>query len=153
MRTYLSADGTRKAPIDAPRRAIGALGGNGVRFGPHAETMAAGEGIETMLSLRLAMSDMPMIAALSAAHLAALIPPPQLRRLYIAADCDRAGQNAAAGLAARLNALSIETIQLTPQRKDFNDDLIADGTDMLAAQLADQLEAGDRQRFRSARGR
>jgi hypothetical protein len=153
MRTYLSADGSQKAPIDAPRRAMGALAGNGVRFGPHAEVMAAGEGIETMLSLRMTMPKMSMIAALSSAHLAALIPPPQLRRLYVAADGDAAGRNAAARLAERLSALAIETIQLTPQRKDFNDDLIAYGADMLAAQLADQLTADDRQRFLSARGR
>jgi len=153
MRTYLSADGSQKAPIDSPRRAMGMLAGNGVRFGPHAEVMAAGEGVETMLSLRISMPTMSMIAALSAAHLAALVPPLQLRRLYIAADGDAAGRNTAARLAERLNALAIETIQLTPQRKDFNDDLIADGADMLAAQLADQLTADDRQRFLSARGR
>ena len=37
--------------------------------------MAAGEGIETMLSLRCVMPDMPMVAALSAAHLAAILFP------------------------------------------------------------------------------
>ena len=153
MRTYLSADGSQKAPIDAPRRAMGALAGNGVRFGPHAEVMTVGEGIETILSLRMAKPRMSMIAALSAAHLAALIPPPQLRRLYIAADSDAAGRNAAARLAERLSALSIKAVQLTPQRKDFNDDLIADGPDMVAVQLANQLLADDRQRFISARAR
>ena len=153
LRTYISADGSQKAPIDSPRRAMGALAGNGVRFGPHAEVMAAGEGVETVLSLRMALPTMSMIAALSAAHLAVLIPPPRLRRLYIAVDRDAAGQNASARLAERLTALSIETIPLTPRRKDFNDDLIADGAEMLAAQLADQLTADDRQRFLSARGR
>lgn len=153
MRTFLSADGTGKALIDAPRRAIGVLAGNGVRIGPHAEVMAVGEGIETMLSLRMAIPEMPMIAALSAAHLASFIPPPQLRRLYIAVDRDAAGRNAAARLAERLSALSIESIQLTPQRKDFNDDLIVDGADMLAAQLADQLVADDRHPFIGARSR
>ncbi|MBX9745281.1 MAG: toprim domain-containing protein [Hyphomonadaceae bacterium] len=151
MRTYLSADGSQKAPIDSPRRAMGALAGNGVRFGPHAEVMAVGEGIETMLSLRIAMPTLSMIAALSAAHLAALIPPAQVRRIYIAADSDAAGRNAAARLAQRLSTLSIEAILLTPRRKDFNDDLIADGAGMLAAHLADQLTADDRQRFISAR--
>ena len=67
---------------------MGALAGNGVRFGPHAEVMAVGEGIETMLSLRIAMPTLSMIAALSAAHLAAFVPPVRLRRLYIAADSD-----------------------------------------------------------------
>jgi len=153
MRTYLSADGTQKAPIDAPRRAMGALAGNGVRFGPLGDVMAAGEGVETVLSLRMAMPTMSMIAALSASHLAALNPPPQLRRLYIAVDGDSAGRNAAARLCKRLSGRSIETIQLTPRRKDFNDELNADGADRLAAQLADQLFADDRQRFISAHGR
>ena len=153
MRTYLSADGSQKAPIDAPRRAMGALAGNGVRFGPHDDVMAVGEGVETMLSLRIVMPTMSMIAALSTAHLAALIPPVQLQRFYIAADGDAAGRKAAARLAERLNALAIETILLTPRRKDFNDDLIADGADMLAAHLADQLAADDRQRFIRARSR
>lgn len=106
-----------------------------------------------MLSLRMAMPTMSMIAALSAAHLTALIPPPQLRRLYIAVDRDAAGRNAAAGLAERLSALSLEAMLLTPRRKDFNDDLLADGADRLVAQLADQLAAEDRQRFISAHGR
>jgi len=153
MRTYLSADGSQKAPIDAPRRAMGVLSGNGVRFGPHAEVMAVGEGIETMLSLRMAMPTMSMIAALSAAHLAALVPPAQLRRLYIAADGDAAGRNAAARLAARLSAMSIKIVKLTPVRNDFNDDLIADGPDLLRARLAGQLLADDRQHFMNAGAR
>ena len=41
-----------KAPIDTPRRAMGDLLGHAVRFGVASEIMAAGEGIETMLSLR-----------------------------------------------------------------------------------------------------
>jgi len=153
MRTYVSADGSQKAQIDSPRRAMGALAGNGVRLGPNDDVMAVGEGVETMLSLRTAMPTLSMIAALSAAHLAALIPPAQLRRFYIAADDDAAGRNAAARLAERLNALAIETILLTPRRKDFNDDLIADGADLLAAHFSDQLTADDRQRFLGTRRR
>ena len=44
-----------------------------------------------MLSLRCVMPDMPMMAALSAAHLAAILFPDTLRRLYIARDDDPAG--------------------------------------------------------------
>lgn len=153
MRTYLVADGSQKAPIDSPRRAMGLLAGNGVRFGANADVMAVGEGIETVLSLGMAMPSLSMIAALSAAHLSAFTPPPRLRRLYIAADRDTAGLNAAARLSERLSSLGVETVQLTPRRKDFNDDLIADGADMLAAQLADQLLPDDRQRFFRARRR
>ena len=41
---------------------MGDLLGNAVRFGTGAEVMAAGEGIETILSLRQVMPAMPMIA-------------------------------------------------------------------------------------------
>ncbi len=72
-----------KAPIDTPRRAMGDLLGNAVRFGVATDVLAAGEGIETMLSLRCVLPTLPMAAALSANHLAALLLPPTLRRLYI----------------------------------------------------------------------
>lgn len=71
---------------------MGVLLGNGVRLGPNAEVMAAGEGIETILSLCITMPAMSVIAALLAAHLAALIAPPQLRRLYLAVDRDAAAK-------------------------------------------------------------
>ena len=51
-RTWLDRSGQDKAPIDSPRRAMGHLLGHGVRFGVVDDVMAAGEGIETMLSLR-----------------------------------------------------------------------------------------------------
>ncbi|MFX7756110.1 DNA primase, partial [Acinetobacter baumannii] len=55
-----------KAPIDTPRRAMGDLLGNAVRFGVVDDVLAAGEGIETMLSLRYVLPTLPMTAALSA---------------------------------------------------------------------------------------
>ena len=51
-RTWLDPSGRDKAPVDSPRRAMGDLLGNAVRFGVGGEVMAAGEGIETVLSLR-----------------------------------------------------------------------------------------------------
>lgn len=80
-RTWLAQDGLGKAPIDTPRRAMGGLLGYAVRFGAADDVLAVGEGIETMLSLRCALPAMPMAAALSANHLAALLLPPTLRRL------------------------------------------------------------------------
>jgi hypothetical protein len=98
-RTWLDPDGfdpvrLGKAPIDTPRRAMGDLLGNAVRFGAANDVLAAGEGIETMLSLRCLLPTLPMTAALSANHLAALLLPPTLRRLYIARDDDAAGDGA-----------------------------------------------------------
>ena len=46
---------------------------------------------------------MPMVAALSAAHLAAILFPPTLRRLYIVPDDDPAGDGAMASLIDRAN--------------------------------------------------
>jgi len=77
-RTWLNPSKCDKAPIDSPRRAMGHLLGNAVRFETARDVMAAGEGIETMLSLRCVMPTMPLAAALSAAHLAAILFPPTL---------------------------------------------------------------------------
>ena len=90
-RTWLDPSGDDKAPVDTPRRAMGHLLGHGVRFGVATDVMAAGEGLETMLSLRSALPALPMLAALSANHLAAILFPATLRRLYVARDRDPAG--------------------------------------------------------------
>jgi hypothetical protein len=50
---------------------MGHLLGNAVRFGKPKDIMAAGEGIETVLSLLSLFPALPMAAGLSAAHLAA----------------------------------------------------------------------------------
>jgi hypothetical protein len=90
-RTWLDPSGRGKAAIDTPRRAMGFLLGNAVRFGVAHDVLAAGSGLETMLSLRCALPSLPMAAALSANHLAALLLPSDLGRLYIARDRDVAG--------------------------------------------------------------
>ncbi|WP_439402832.1 toprim domain-containing protein [Bradyrhizobium sp. DASA03068] len=77
--------------------------------------MAAGEGIETMLSLRCALPTMPMAAALSAAHLSAILFPDTLRRLYIARDDDPAGDSAMTTLIDRAQAAGIEAIVISPR--------------------------------------
>src|SRR5690606_35445592 len=87
-RTWLDPATAEKATVAYPRRAMGHLLGNGVRFGAAAPVMIAGEGIETMLSLREAAPALPMIAGLSGAHLAAIPFPQMLRRLYVARDND-----------------------------------------------------------------
>ncbi len=139
-RTWLERDGSGKAPVATPRRAMGHLLGNGVRFGSASEIMAVGEGIETMLSIRTALPGMPVTACLSAAHLAAFDPPSSIRRLYIAHDCDEAGLHARDRLAARLSHRAIEILSLTPCGHDFNDDLcmlgLVETRDALKAQLA-----------------
>jgi hypothetical protein len=143
LRTWLKPHGSGKAPLATPRRAMGRLLGNGARFGAATDVMAAGEGIETMLSLRAILPAMPMVAALSTSHLAALKLPPGLRRLYVEPDNDAPGYRAAAKLSARAQASGIEAITLAPLGDDFNSDLVAFGREAVAAALRDRLAPMD----------
>ncbi|MEZ5785707.1 MAG: toprim domain-containing protein [Xanthobacteraceae bacterium] len=146
-RTWLARDGAGKAPIATPRRAMGCLLGNGVWFGTARDVLAAGEGIETVLSLRCALLRLPLVAALSANHLAALALPSGLRRLYIARDNDRAGFRAAETLTARAQANGIEAVTLTPAGDDFNADLRLFGHHGLIQSLRAQFAPEDVTRF------
>jgi hypothetical protein len=151
-RTWLDPDGFDhvrfgKAPIDSPRRAMGHLLGNAVRFGVVRDIAAAGEGIETMLSLRSIVPDMPMMAALSAAHLAAILFPVTLRRLYVVRDNDPAGDSAMDSLFHRASEARIDVVALSPQGDDFNDDIRRFGIDALRAAVRVQLVPDDVARF------
>ncbi|MDR5654838.1 DUF7146 domain-containing protein [Ruixingdingia sedimenti] len=146
-RTWLLRDGSGKAPVDPPRKAMGDLLGNAVRFGEVQDVMAAGEGIETILSLRQALPIMPMVSALSAGHLAAILFPPQLRRLYIVRDNDPAGDAARDSLVDRTIGAGIEAITLSPMLGDFNDDLVSFGLEALRAQNRVQIAPEDVSRF------
>ena len=154
QRSWLDRTGTAKAPIADPRRALGQLLGNGVRFGgaaapapAQAGVLAAGEGIETMLSLASVLPALPLIAALSANHLAALAFAPSCRRLYVARDNDAAGRHAAVRLRQRGQATGIDVRVLVPVHEDFNVDLGALGPAALLAHLAPQLVPADLARF------
>jgi hypothetical protein len=146
-RTWLDRSGQDKAPIASPRRAMGHLLGHGVRFGVVDDLMAAGEGIETMLSLRTILPTLPMVAALSANHLAALLFPPTLRRLYVARDRDPAGDAAMASLAHRAEAAGIEALGLSSTFDDLNEDLRRLGIEELRASVRLQLVPQDVVRF------
>jgi hypothetical protein len=150
-RTWLARDGTGKATLATPRRAMGYLLANGVRFGDVADVLVAGEGIETMLSIRCALLHMPLIAALSANHLAAVILPPTIRRLYVAQDDDAAGRSAAQTLRDRAEKVGIATAVLSPTKNDFNVDLRLLGPVGLSASLRRQLMPEDASRFAAGR--
>lgn len=109
--------------------------------------LAAGEGIETILSVRAALPSLPMVAALSAAHLAVVAFPPDVRRLYIVRDNDPAGDRARDSLVARANSTGVEAIVLSPALGDFNKDLRAFGIDALRAGIRCQLAPDDVSRF------
>ncbi len=147
-RTYLAAsgldpEGGGKAPVDDPRRALGSLLGNAVRFhmpvNAPVPVMVAGEGLETVLSLSHVMPGMPMVAALTANHLAAFRFPPGAVRLYIAADADAAGRRGLEGLSRRAQAAGILPLVIEPELGDFNEDLRRLGPDRLTQRLREQL--------------
>lgn len=156
-RTWLDPNGFSevtlgKAPIHTPRRAMGNLLGHAVRFGVARDVMAAGEGIETMQSLKLVLPRMPMAAALSAAHLAAILFPDTLRRLYVACDDDPAGMGAMESLVDRASKVGIEAIPLSPSLGDFNEDLRRLGIDVLRQNVRVQIAPEDVDRFLIAAG-
>ena len=151
-RTYLAVSGPNpasvgKARVDSPRRALGGLLGNAVRFrmpvAGSVRVIAAGEGLETMLSLSDAMPAMPMAAALTANHLAAFSPPSGCLRLYIAGDADQAGRHGIEGLSSRVQVLGILPLVIAPVLGDFNEDLRQLGPNRLRAHLRTQLVPED----------
>ena len=95
-----------------------------------------------MLALKSVLPSLPVIAGLSANHLAALDLPASLRRLYVARDNDAAGISAANRLRER--AAGIEVRELVPVHADFNLDLCRLGPDGMLARLRDQLVQSDR---------
>ena len=146
-RTWLDPSGQAKAPVSTQRRSMGLINGNGVRIGKVLGIVAVGEGLETMLSLRVAMPRLPIVAAGSANHLDALLLPEGLHRLYVAEDDDPAGRRATASVMSRAEAAGIEAMRLAPALGDFNDDLQQLGRHELHAALRVQLAPEDVERF------
>lgn len=146
-RVWLDRDGRSKAPVADPRRSLGSQLGGGVRLGLIGEVLAVGEGIETMLSLRTALPAMPVLAGLSANHLAGLELPEGLRRVYVARDNDPEGRRADARLRVRQRGRTIEFRTLLPAYADFNVDLQRLGPEGLRRRIARQLAPDDRARF------
>lgn len=151
QRTWLDPSGQGKAQLTDPRRSLGDLLGNGIWLGRQPDepvpVMAAGEGFETMASVKVVMPALPVAAATSANHLAGLTFPPGCRRLYIAADADAAGRHGIGRLSQRAGEAGILALVLRPQLGDFNDDLRHLGPDHLAARLSDQLVPEDSRLF------
>lgn len=146
QRTWLDRRHPTKAPLADPRRSLGHLLGHGVRFGMAADILAAGEGIETMLALKSVLPTLPMVAALSANHLSALLFTPTLVRLYVARDNDSAGCRAVERLSARGIAAGLDVRPLVPMAEDFNADLLRLGPDIMRARLAEQFAPEDARR-------
>ena len=134
-RTFLDLARNCKADVVSPRRSLGAILGNGVRFGMIDDFAIIGEGIETVLSIKSAFPDIPMVAALSAAHLAGWEFPNGLRRLIIAADNDEAGHRASWRLGERVKVAQVETVTIFPRGGDFNSDLLSASCEAIREQF------------------
>ena len=146
-RTWLDPAGGGKAPVVTPRRAMGDLLGHGVRFGRAHDVLAAGEGLETVLTPRQVAPNLPSIATLSAAHLAALVLPATLCRLYIAEEADPAGRHGASRLAQRAEAQGIDVRPLSTPLSDLNAHLTHSGLNDLRTLIRAQLAPEDVSRF------
>ncbi len=138
-RIWVAQDGNGLAHIPTPKKVRGHLLGNAVRFGKPEDILIVGEGIETVLSLKTVRPDIAMAAALTANHLAAFVPPPDIKHLLIARDNDEAGNSAAQSLSAKAREQSIRPCIIVPRAKDFNDDLRQFGTAFLRDRLSSIL--------------
>jgi Toprim domain len=88
-----------------------------------------------------------MAACTSANHLAAYIPPPSLKRLYVARDRDAAGAMAFAALDAKAGSQGFKAMPLNPMTGDFNEDLTVHGRNALLRHVRAQLDPEDTARF------
>ncbi len=114
-----------KAATEASKLTLGQLRYGGVWLTPIekiGEQLAVAEGIETALSV-MQITKLPTVAALSAAGMRSLRWPPQVRRLWIAADNDQAGLKAAEVLLERALRAGLQAHIKIPAggKNDFND--------------------------------
>jgi hypothetical protein len=124
-RTFLSRDGTSKAPVGTAKMMLGPCGGGVVRLGGEGRVLLIGEGIETCLSAMQATGHRTW-AALSASGLRRLTLPEDERDIVILADADAAGE-AASMVAARRWVREGRRVRVArpPAGMDFNDMLVA----------------------------
>lgn len=139
LRTYLDPARLDKANVTDPRRTLARVGGGAVRFGDTADTIAVGEGIETMLSVQAAFPKLPVAACSGDKLLALWRPSARHRKVLIAHDADPAGELAAQSLAERLRALDLRVALARPVGGDFNDDLRALGARAIRRNLLDTV--------------
>ena len=142
-RTYLDPSTGGLAEIESPKRILGQLYGHAIRFwsGPGRSDLIVGEGLENTLSVGTALSEFDLASCLTATHLGLFIPPPGIRRIWIARDNDEAGRNASMRLRNKLESLGITCGDLVPDMGDFNDDLRAFGRDALRRSLLGAMKA------------
>lgn len=142
-RVYLDPSMGGLAAIESPKRILGQLHGHAIRFwsGKARTDLIVGEGLENTLSVGTALPDFDLASCLTATHLGLFIPPPGIKRIWIARDNDKAGRNASMILRNQLESLGIVCGDLVPVMGDFNDDLRAFGKDELRRSLLKAMKA------------
>jgi len=112
--TYLESNGLVAAGLTLSRKTVGVVPpGAAVRLSPSAAEMLVGEGVMTTLSA-IDRFQLAGWALMSANNLAVWTPPPEVRRLLIAADRGAVGQGAAWRLRRRLVRTGIAVRMLWP---------------------------------------
>ena len=141
-RTYLDPITDSIADLRNPKRILGQLYGNAVRFwsGSNLEEFIVGEGLENTLSVGTALPEFNLASCLTVTHLGLFIPPSDIKRIWIARDNDAAGERAAQILSVKLDAVGIECRCLVPKLSDFNEDLLAMGKDALRRSLLSAMK-------------
>jgi hypothetical protein len=128
-RTWITADGSRKANLDPARKSLGSVAGHSVHLGQPSSRLIVGEGIETTLSaLQMWGPSFDAWSTLSTSGMAALIVPDTIIEVVVAADNDPSGRKAAASLRDRLlreNPTRQVNIYTPREGIDFNDALVA----------------------------
>jgi DNA primase len=126
QRIYLRDDGSGKADLPKPKLSLGKLAGGAIRLGDlePSGTVTVCEGPEDGLSL-LAMLGPPVWVAAGASMLPAMMFPPEVRSIVIAADNDPTGEREATKAAQSFarRGLSVRIIRPLVNFKDFNDEL------------------------------
>jgi hypothetical protein len=142
-RFYLDPSTGSLAAIENPKRILGQLHGHAIRFwsGTVRTDLIVGEGLENTLSVGTTLPEFDLASCLTATHLGLFIPPPGIRRIWIARDNDEAGRNASKRLRNQLESRGITGGDLVPMMGDFNDDLRAFGRDALRRSLIEAMKA------------
>jgi len=123
-RTFLTQDGSGKAPVDPQKMMLGPCRGGAVRLAEPGDVLMVGEGVETCLSAMQSNGEAAW-AALSTSGMRSLDLPATLTNVIVLADGDEAGEAAARDCALRWKREGRRVrIARPPEAMDFNDLLV-----------------------------